>query len=69
YAMFYIYTGKTFSVQMGKIDGDEVSASWFDPRTGKTTVIGKFENKGIREFNPPGEAANGNDWVLVLDKV
>lgn len=69
YAMFYIYTGKTFSVQLGKIDGDEVKASWYDPRTGKFTTIGEFENKGVKEFNPPGEPANGNDWVLVLDKV
>ncbi|WP_231490925.1 glycoside hydrolase family 140 protein [Pedobacter sp. Leaf170] len=69
YAMFYTYTGKTFSVQLGKTDGDDVTASWFDPRTGKTTVIGEFENKGIKEFNPPGDAANGNDWVLILDKV
>jgi hypothetical protein len=24
--------------------------------------------KGIQTFNPPGEVANGNDWVLVLEK-
>lgn len=69
YALLYTYTGKNFSVQMGKIDGDEVKASWFDPRTGKVTAIGNFENKGIKEFNPPAEAQNGNDWVLILDKI
>lgn len=69
YALFYTYTGRNFSVQMGKIDGDEVKASWFDPRTGKITAVGNFENKGIKEFNPPGEAQNGNDWVLILDKI
>jgi len=69
YAMFYTYTGRNFSVQLGKTDGDEVKASWFDPRTGKYNIIGKFENKGVKEFNPPGEPTNGNDWVLVLDKV
>lgn len=69
FAMLYTYTGKNFSVQMGKIDGDEVKASWFDPRTGKTMLIGTFENKGIKEFNPPGKPKNGNDWVLVLDKI
>ena len=69
FAMLYTYTGKNFSVQMGKIDGDEVKASWFDPRTGKTISIGTFENKGIKEFNPPGEPKNGNDWVLVLEKI
>jgi len=69
FAMIYTYTGKNFSVQLGKTDGDDVKASWFDPRTGKFTTIGEFENKGIKEFNPPGEPANGNDWVLVLDKI
>lgn len=69
FAMLYTYTGKNFNVQMGKIDGDEVKASWFDPRTGKTTAIATFENKGIKEFNPPGEPKNGNDWVLVLEKI
>ncbi|MET0571518.1 MAG: glycoside hydrolase family 140 protein [Pedobacter agri] len=69
YAMFYTYTGKNFSVQLGKTDGDDVKGTWFDPKTGRTTDIGKFENKGIKEFNPPGEPANGNDWVLILDKI
>jgi hypothetical protein len=69
FAMLYTYTGRNFSVQMGKIDGDEVKASWFDPRTGKITPIGEFENKGIKEFNPPGEPTNGNDWVLVLEEI
>ncbi|WP_431291622.1 glycoside hydrolase family 140 protein [Pedobacter sp. P26] len=69
FALLYTYTGRNFSVQMGKIDGDEVKASWFDPRTGKTIKIGEFENKGIKEFNPPGESANGNDWVLVLEGI
>jgi hypothetical protein len=69
FALLYTYTGLNFSVQLGKIDGDEVKASWFDPRTGKITPIGEFENKGIKEFNPPGEPANGNDWVLVLEEI
>ncbi|MNQ95126.1 putative collagen-binding domain of a collagenase [compost metagenome] len=69
YAFFYTYTGQNFKVQMGKIDGDDVKASWFDPRTGKITPIGEFENKGIHEFNPPGTPANGNDWVLILDNL
>ncbi|MFD2287691.1 DUF4038 domain-containing protein [Pedobacter petrophilus] len=68
FAMLYTYTGKNFSVQLGKTDGDEVKASWFDPRTGKITSIGTFENKGVKEFNPPGEPKNGNDWVLILDQ-
>lgn len=69
YIMVYTYTGKDFELNMGKIGGNEVKASWFDPRTGKTTAIGKISNKGVTKFNPPGEPINGNDWVLILDQI
>jgi hypothetical protein len=68
YALFYTYTGKKIKVQMGKITGSAINVSWFDPRTGKYTDAGKIENKGIKEFDPPGEETNGNDWVLILKK-
>lgn len=67
YALAYTYTGRNFSINMGKIKGSEVSASWFDPRTGKTSTIGTFKNTGVQEFNPPGNPVNGNDWVLILE--
>ncbi|PWS28805.1 glycoside hydrolase [Pedobacter yonginense] len=69
FALLYTYNGKNFSVQLGKTDGDDVKASWFNPRDGKYTAIGEFENKGIKAFYPPGEPQNGNDWVLVLEKI
>lgn len=68
YIMVYTYTGKDFELNMGKIAGNEVNATWFDPRTGKTSVIGKIKNTGVAKFNPPGEPKNGNDWVLILEK-
>lgn len=69
YAMVYAYNGNNMSINMGKISGEKVKASWFDPRTGKTRVIGDFENKGVQNFNPPGEEKEGNDWVLILDSL
>ncbi|MCE7041359.1 glycoside hydrolase family 140 protein [Dyadobacter sp. CY312] len=68
YAFLYTYTGKNFKVNMGKIKGDKVQASWYNPRDGKSTVIGELENNGVKEFDSPGEVRNGNDWVLVLGK-
>ncbi len=66
YAMVYAPVGRKFSVRMDKITGLKVKAWWFNPRDGKATSIGTFENKGEREFTPPdhGEMI---DWVLVLD--
>lgn len=67
FLMAYVHTGREFTLQMGRISGTDVVASWFDPRTGHVARIGTFKNEGTRTFNPPGEHANGNDWVLVLD--
>ncbi len=69
YAFIYTYNGREIEVKMGKIEGDLVRAGWFDPRTGETTFIGEYENTGTQLFDPPGEAADGNDWVLVFDSM
>jgi hypothetical protein len=67
YLMAYTYTGRDFTIQMGKISGTKLTAWWYDTKTGTAQKIGKFENKGKVSFNPPGNPAAGNDWVLVLD--
>jgi len=67
FAMVYTATGRSFGVQMGKIAGDQVTAQWYSPRTGENTPIGECKNSGVKTFDPPGEEAYGNDWVLVLD--
>jgi hypothetical protein len=69
YAFFYAYNGRPFSVNMGKISGSKIRASWFNPRNGSSTPIGNFNNTGIIKFVPPGAIHNGNDWVLILDDV
>ncbi|WP_069658788.1 glycoside hydrolase family 140 protein [Arcticibacter eurypsychrophilus] len=68
YAFIYTYNGRNIKVHMGKIAGDKVKASWFNPRDGKTTAIAEFPNTGTHEFDPPADIKNGNDWVLVLEK-
>lgn len=69
YILVYTYTGRKIPLKMGMLQGDQVRTSWFNPRDGKTTEIGQVENKGTHEFDPPGEEKNGNDWVLVVDKI
>lgn len=66
YAMVYAPIGRPFQVRLGVIHGPRVRAWWYDPRTGKATLIGEFANTGDRTFTPPnpGELI---DWVLVLD--
>lgn len=66
YALIYTYTGRKITVNMGKILGDKVTASWYNPRNGQKTKIGIFDNKGTKEFQPSGKKEDGNDWVLIL---
>ena len=66
YAMVYAPVGRAFQVHMDVIKGATVKAWWFNPRDGKATVIGTFENQGEREFTPP-DKGEMLDWVLVLD--
>lgn len=66
YALIYTYNGRKIVLNMGKITGDKVTASWYNPRNGKETKIGSVENKGTKEFQPSGNKVDGNDWVLIL---
>lgn len=68
YAFIYVYKGQEIEVIMGKIEGAQVKASWYNPRNGESKEIGVYKNKGIQMFNPPGAVEDGNDWVLVLEK-
>jgi hypothetical protein len=67
YLFAYTYNGQNIKINLGKISGTKIKAYWYNPRSGNSTVIGIFDNKGIKEFNPPGNKEDGNDWVLVID--
>jgi hypothetical protein len=72
YAFIYSAYGRPIIVKMNKISGNKINASWYDPRTGKTTFIGSFDNKGQQTFTPPLPVASPvssqrEDWILILD--
>ncbi|MFD2731354.1 glycoside hydrolase family 140 protein [Pedobacter alpinus] len=69
YAFVYTWTGRELNVNMGKINGVKVKASWFKPTDGTQTAIAEVDNNGIKSFNPPGEEKDGNDWVLILESI
>jgi len=66
YLFVYTTAGKSFHVVMGKIQGNELQAYWYNPRNGKSTDIGTVMNKDMHAFTPPS-SGYGQDWVLVLD--
>ena len=67
YLFAYTYTGRAFTVALGRISGKTIRACWYDPRTGASQTIGIFENVGTHRFQPPRKRQNGNDWVLIID--
>jgi Tol biopolymer transport system component len=66
YAFIYSASGKTFTVDLDKLSGQEVRATWYDPRNGEAKVLGVFARGGKRTFTPPSNGM-GQDWVLILD--
>ena len=66
YIFVYTSTGKPFSVNAGKITGNQLNAFWFDPKNGKTKDAGKVDGKIVNKFTPP-DSGYGKDWILVID--
>jgi hypothetical protein len=64
----YLPLGQTVTLDLRAFDGRKLVGWWFDPRTGTSQRIGERESTAQLPFDPPGEPATGNDWVLVLDE-
>jgi uncharacterized protein DUF4038/collagenase-like protein with putative collagen-binding domain len=72
YVFVYSAYGKKIIIKANKISWNKLDASWYDPRNGKTTLIGSFDNHADLSFTPPLPAASPvpsqkEDWVLILD--
>lgn len=67
YAMIYVPVGRKFIVRTEFIKGKKIKAWWYNPRNGKATAIGTFDNnQKERAFISP-EPGELTDWILVLD--
>ena len=66
YAMIYSEQGDPFAVNLQALSGNNITAWWFDVRSGRSFKIGTF-NKTERQWFYPPTKGKGNDWVLVLD--
>jgi hypothetical protein len=63
YAMAYLPTPRRITINLTKLNGEELRAWWFDPRTGKAKRGECFKRSAQRAFSPPRDG----DWVLVID--
>ena len=66
YAFIYSASGQGFTVDLTKLSGTTINASWYDPRTGDATSAGQYSRSGTQSFTPPS-SGYGKDWILVLD--
>jgi len=76
YYIIYITNGRPFEVDLSQFRGDQVNCWWYNPRDGKVydseyqpadnpfMVLSKVKKYS---FDPPGDTAQENDWVLILD--
>jgi hypothetical protein len=66
YAFIYTAGGKAVTVNLSKLSGSEVTVRWYNPRAGRSALVGTFAKTGNKTFVAPSSGAN-NDWVLVVD--
>ena len=64
FALISALYGKSISIDLGRISGNEIKAWWYNPRNGRTLSIGNYENKEPTEFRPHA-SGRGSDWILI----
>ena len=58
---------RTLTVNMSNLKA-EANCKWFNPNTGEYLKIGRYDNKGSRNFTTSGSnEENANDCVQILD--
>ncbi len=71
FAFIYISKGEySIRLNMGKIEGDNIKSSWYNPRNGSYDFDGEgtgiFANIGTQTFTLPDDT---QDWVLILESI
>jgi hypothetical protein len=67
-AMVYSPRGEPFTVNLGLLKKPQTRVSWYDPRTGESTVLYTGDSVAFQTFKPPTNG-RGNDWVAVFEAV
>ena len=68
YAMVYLPTGGSMTLNLAGLSSETLTARWFDPRTGAFFPGGALE-RGERVTVQAPSRGMGNDWVLVVDAI
>lgn len=65
-ALIYVPEQMPIWIDLAVLAGDQVDASWFNPRSGETHPVAVFDAAGVQRFDPPDEASH-SDYLLILD--
>jgi hypothetical protein len=68
YALFYFPTGKTSTLDLSKLNGNEFYSWWYDTRTGNAFKGPKINGDSFLIIEPP-TSGKSHDWVLVVDEI
>lgn len=66
YVMIYFPEGTSTQLNISSLQGEVVTSSWYDPRTGVKFPGQDYHTGTLIEVSPPSKG-RGNDWVLILD--
>jgi Protein of unknown function (DUF4038)/Putative collagen-binding domain of a collagenase len=66
YAMVYLPSPRTVTLDLTKLSAHRPIAWWFNPRTGAATRLKRIQSTGSASFTSP-KGDKEDDWVLVLD--
>jgi hypothetical protein len=70
FAIAYMPSLRTITVNLGQLAGPKVAARWYDPANGTYSAVtgSPFLASGSQSFRPAGNnASNYGDWALVLE--
>ncbi len=68
YAFIYFPTGKSVELNLTKLNGTKLKATWYDPRTG-VYLNEKNISKSANYKPTTPSSGKGQDWVLVIDSI
>jgi collagenase-like protein with putative collagen-binding domain len=67
WVLVYLAASAAFSLHMDKLAGaDRATATWIDPRTGRSTPAGIFSTRGVQAFTTPD---GWEDALLIVETV
>ncbi len=65
FLLAYTPGGRSMKLDLSKLNARKVKASWYNPRSGKSVLIGEYEVTETPEFMP-WSTGPGSDFVLVI---